>query len=470
MNDCVKTDSAQDLDQDQKKRGLKKCLKITAWVLGGILAFVLVLMLAHPLWIGWSTEKIVSSIAPGYTGTDVRLAGVGVNMYSGHVQIGRTEVGNVPGVKSDVSGVSAPMAFAVDSLKVDLDTMSLFSTNIHVSRVEIVNPYASCFNVNGTNNFLLIAENVEKKLGPKKEKKDEKPSMVTLDELLVTGVHAWLGTDFTIESVSVNLKVGEIRVKAVNLKNPSGASAEDAVSIASISIDLDPATIYTKRIHIKKILIDSPFVSYGNADVGGKSMNNFDYVLAHVAPPKTDEEKKAAAEKEKAEKAAGKKDDGVKVVIDEFAIKGFSVKLWMMPTVKVPFDIVLHDIGKEKDGATVDEVGDSVLKECQEAITKAGGKLGELGKLGLEKAGELGGAAVDKTKKLVGDILSSDSGKTVSEGATKAMDSVGEGAKKLVESDAAKKLSEGASKAKDAVGEGAKKVGETLKGLNPFGK
>lgn len=431
-----------------------------------LLALLLVLLLAHPLWVGCTGRSVANAVAPDFTGTDFKLADLGVNMYSGHLSLGPVELGNVTGAKSDVSAVVVPKAFSVERVVVDLSPLSLASSNIQVSRVEVVKPYVSCFNIGGTNNFQYILDNVEKKLGPdKKEKKEKSDTMVALDELLVTDVQAWLGTDFHIESVSADLRKGEIRIKAIALKNPAGASAANAFSVGSIAIDLDPATIYTKRIHIKKIEIVAPYVSYVGVDVKGKSMNNFEYILAHVLPPQTDEQKKEAeakkAAQEKADRESGKKKDEVKVVIDELTIKDLGVKVLMMPEIKVPFAITLHDIGKESDGATVEEVGDTVMDECLKSIKKAGGNIGELGKLGLQKATELGGAAKEQAEAAA---------KAAGDAAKKALENVVPTDVGKAVGNAGKAVGDGAAKAAEAAGDAAKKAVDGLKNLNPFGK
>jgi len=436
---------------------MKKTLKIVGVVLLGVLALVLAVVLLHPVWVGPSARGVVNGLLPGLANVKANLDGASVNAYSGGVSIEHLMIGNVAGVKSDISGEERPEAVSLGSLKVDVSPLSLVTSRIHVNKIDIADLHASCFNVNGTNNFLCMVSNIKTKLGIKdkeKEKKEPSDVQVMVDDFTLSGLKVWLGADFTIDSVKSDMKRGVLCVNAVKLANPPGADAENAFSLKALQVELDPATIYTQRIHIRKILIDEPFASYGNVDVKGKSMNNFDYILGHVKPPAQDGEKeeKPAPETAKAPEDASKQ---VKVIIDEFTVRGLAVKLWAMPTVRVPVDITLHDIGKSSDGkeegATLEETYQEVEKSVLDAITAAGGNLGELGKAGLN-------ALQDGTKAVLDSKTAQGAQKLITSGTNLVGDAVGDGAKKSL----------------DAVGDGAKKglnaVGDGLKKINPFGK
>ena len=146
------------------------------------------------------------------------------------------------------------------------------------------------------------------------------------------------------------------------------------------------------------------------------------------------------------------------------------MKYGILPTITIPVDIVLTDIGKESDGATLSEV----VEQVWQAILKSAGAVGDgvkaIGSFLGDQAGKLG----DAVKSLnVGDGASK-TADAVKDGASKAVDTVSEGASKAADtvsdgaSKAADTVSEGAKKATEAVGDGAKKATDAVKNLFKF--
>ena len=331
----------------------------------------------------------------------------------------------------------------------------------------------------------------------------------------------YTGTEFSIADVSLNPYTGKYRITELRLGNPKGYPVPVAFSVSNVLVDVEMSSLATDTIHIREITIDNPYASYVDKD----GTNNFEWIQAHVEAkigPKEEEEE------EEEDKGPGKK-----VIIDKLTIAGTRVKLKFLPEMPI-MTITRKDIGKEKGGATFEEVG----KMLADAIMKATSSLGEgltaaLGALGDGAnnlvggatnllggaAGVLGGA----TTNLLGGATGALTGTTtnVLGGASKALDgatkSVGDAAKKLGELggglfggssdkpavekpavdkpasdkpvaekpadakpagnkviEATKAAGNGAVEATKAVGSGAveatKAVGEGLKKLNPFGK
>ena len=167
---------------------MKKALKILLWTVGGILALVLLLVLAIPLWLGPTVVAVANKVAPEYTGTPFSLDGISINPYTGKYRITKLNLGNP-------EGYPVPTAFSVSNVFVDVEMTSLFTDTIHIREIRIDDPYASYVSKDGTNNFECIAEHTKAKAGIKEEKEEKeeveeekKPSKkVVIDKLTIAG-------------------------------------------------------------------------------------------------------------------------------------------------------------------------------------------------------------------------------------------------------------------------------------------
>ena len=147
-------------EQPEKKPLSKRNLKWALWSVAGLLAFVLVAVLTLPLWINPVATSLAKSLVPKYTGTAFDIQDVKLNPISG-VKLANPE------------GYAEKDAFALGSLSADVEVSTLLSDTIHVREITIDSPFASyVFDAHGVNNFVRIMEAVNKKLGPKKKKKE----------------------------------------------------------------------------------------------------------------------------------------------------------------------------------------------------------------------------------------------------------------------------------------------------------
>ncbi|MGN0853882.1 MAG: hypothetical protein ACI4Q3_10995 [Kiritimatiellia bacterium] len=198
------------------------------------------------------------------------------------------------------------------------------------------------------------------------------------------------GTDFTMESFSLNPYNGRICVKGVRLANPQGYDEPVAVGVDSISICLETGSLFSEKIHVYDLTVDSPFVSYV-FDAAGT--NNFARIAAHAA----------ARSEPKAETAgSGEKTDGKKVLIDRLEVRGTVVQYRRL---KLPVPtLVLKDIGKEREGASLTQVGEEVWNSVK-------GRFGSVGDALNSTAGTVGENAASLLKGMTDKV------KTAGEGA-----------------------------------------------------
>lgn len=209
------------------------------------------------------------------------------------------------------------------------------------------------------------------------------------------------GTGFDVEELGINLYSGSVRVTGVRLMNPAGFADEHALTLDSLSVDIDMDTLSSDTVVIRDVTLDGVYVTY----VKNEGKYNYDIIAANATAGAGDDpsgesvaEVSAAAETDGVA-ASGEKDSGdVKVVIEKLTVKNARVKYGMI-TVPIPVDIVLTDLGKKDEGVSlieaVQEIGNAVLV----AVLSAGGGLEALG----QGAIEFGGGSIKDAGKAIKD-------------------------------------------------------------------
>lgn len=295
-------------------------------------------------------------------------------------------------------------------------------------------------------------------------------AVVALVVILILTLPIWLGpvvkpvanaavpkltkTPFSLGVLSLNPYTGRFQLGDMQLGNPSNYAEKQAVTLKSLVVDVDMATLADKYIHVEEVTVDGVFVSYVDAN----GVNNFQQIQYNVAGGKEKYEAKQAQakadkaklESQKIEKSEKKSDSGAakKVVINKLVINDIKFKYGPI-TLPVP-SLTLTDLGKQSNGITFAELGDQIMQAIIKSATALGDGVKALGGLAGDGAKAVG-AGAGKAADAVGT-----GAKAVGAGAGKAVNAVGDGAKKV---------GEGAGKAVDAVGEGAKKAADALKSL-----
>ncbi len=308
----------------------------------------------------------------------------------------------------------------------------------------------------------------------------------------------YTGTEFSLSDVSLNPYTGKYRITELRLGNPEGYPVPVAFSVSNVLVDVEMSSLFSDTIHIREIAIEAPYASY----VSANGTNNFEWIQAHVEAKMGPKEKEEEKEEDKG--------PGKKVVIDTLTISGTRVKLSVMPEMPI-MTITLKDIGKDKGGATWEEVGKMLLDSIMKATSSIGkGLTSALGALGNGATNVLGGAtqvlggattnvlggatkALDGATKSLGDaakklgdlgggLLGGSSEKPAAGKPAAEKPAVDKPAEKPVDAkssgngviEATKAVGNGAVDTGKAIGKGAvdagKAVGEGLKKLNPFGK
>ena len=234
-----------------------------------------------------------------------------------------------------------------------------------------------------------------------------------------------LGVPIKLEKASFQLLRGKISLHGFVLGNPEGFKTEQAIGVGEVTVELEPKSLLTDTIVIKRIYVDAPDITY---ELGlGKS--NIGRILEQASGPE-----KAEAKVEPEEKKAPATDEkaGKKVVIEDFLIENghirISTTLAMGAAAPIPLPTIhLTDIGKDTEGASPIEVIRQVLGAIVGSVTKvvtgAAGLVGD----GAQAVGEGAVKTVDATAEVVGD-----GAKAVGGAVLKTGEAVGEGASKVI--------------------------------------
>lgn len=276
-----------------------------------------------------------------------------------------------------------------------------------------------------------------------------------LDNAILKGFNAAapsaLGVPASLDHASLSLLRGQAALEGLHIGNPEGFKTDGLFDLASVRIRLDNASLLTDTIIIREIAIDGLVVTYEK----GLLDSNLNALIEGLAGDEAETEDEPAADEEPAETEKDEK-PAKKVIIEKLTITGskmnFSITgaaaLTGGGSLPLPLPpITLTDLGKEKEGLTLVEAVQRVLR----AIAGAAG------------------TAIAGSAQLIGDTFGAvgDGLWTVGEGAVDAGTAVVGGTV-----DAGKAVVGGAADAGKAVGGAAidagKAVGDTLQNLNPF--
>ena len=214
---------------EKKKCGcFCKLLKCFLWCCVAVLVAVVLAVATIPLWISPVSTGVANSVVPKITGTKFHIERFYVNPWTGAVRIKNVKLSNP-------EGYGESPAFSMTSLTLDLALTELFSNKLHVKELLIEDPFASYYSHDGVNNIGAILANVDKALGLKDEKEEEKteeketeekekPQMkVIIDHIRISGTKVKLMENDVIPPVPIMT----IDLKDIG-KESDGASFEEA--------------------------------------------------------------------------------------------------------------------------------------------------------------------------------------------------------------------------------------------------
>ncbi len=193
--------------------------------------------------------------------------------------------------------------------------------------------------------------------------------------LLVLAMNLWLGTlvqtaiaqvgsrltktTVTLEHVRIELMNGLVQLEGLEIGNPPGFTAKNAVQLDTVRVRLDPRSALSDTVVIEEILVEAPDVTFEGLPTNNLSVLQDNVNAAVPAGSSKPAEAKPAA--------SGSK----KLLIKKFSLtKGRVVTnvTGRYLTLRLP-DIHLTDIGKETGGATLEQVFSAVFTALTRSAT-----------------------------------------------------------------------------------------------------
>jgi uncharacterized protein involved in outer membrane biogenesis len=205
-----------------------------------------------------------------------------------------------------------------------------------------------------------------------------------------------------LESVSLSLLSGSGKLKGLVVGNPTGFKSPSAISIGTASLDLVPRSVFSDKVIVKSINVQSPEITF---ETDFKS-SNLSKILSNLESATGGGTKQPTQPKEA--------NAGKKLEVDDFLITGGKVHVSVTAlggrsvTENLP-EIHLQGLGTNPEGITSEELAQKVLQVIvQRAAEAAAGSVAQLSKGALNLTNGVPGSALDNAEKVtkgLGDLF-----------------------------------------------------------------
>lgn len=220
-----------------------------------------------------------------------------------------------------------------------------------------------------------------------------------------------MGVPVSLANAHISLLTGHIRLTQLEIGNPPEFKTSHAFKVGVLDVQLVPRSLFSKRIVIKTIAIEAPEIVYEQTLSG----NNFGKIMANLkgAAPAADKPAKEPAQSEGRSKT--------RIEIGDLRIDNgqLNVSLPGMGSTAAPIpfpNLRLTNIGKNEQGATIDEVVAQVFTAISEGVKETVLASGNIAGKVLENAGKAAGEGA----KMIGETAK-DAEKTLGDTSTKAL-------------------------------------------------
>lgn len=203
-------------------------------------------------------------------------------------------------------------------------------------------------------------------------------------------------TGVTVRDVNLSLMGGSLSLSGIDVANPTGFSAGQALSLGKINVSVDRNSLFTDRIVIKEIRVDSPSVTL---EKSGKKTNLqvLNDALKRNSPPSSGS---AATQP-------------VKVLINDLYVNATKLNYKLSPassmkTISLP-DVHLQNIGTGGEGVDVKTAVNQIVAQMTPVVMAELVKLEGLSvvKNSLGKVGNLDTLLKDGDGGMLGDVKKS---------------------------------------------------------------
>ena len=209
-----------------------------------------------------------------------------------------------------------------------------------------------------------------------------------LDSIVKAAIETYGGNatqaKVSVQTVKISLTSGEGSISGLVIGNPSGFATPHALTLGSVSVKVDTASVTKVPLVIKEVVIAAPSITYERGTSGG----NLEKIQENVS---------RYAGLDKAKKPAAESKDEPKFIIENLYVRdgriGISHTALQGRTLSSGLPTIhLKDIGKDKGGASPAEIAERVLGSITQQASK-------IASVDLDKAlGQIKGVVTDQLK------------------------------------------------------------------------
>jgi uncharacterized protein involved in outer membrane biogenesis len=175
-----------------------------------------------------------------------------------------------------------------------------------------------------------------------------------------------LGAPVKVMHVGISPKTGEGSLKELEIGTPRGFSAPRTIFVEGMKVSVDPATLMEKRVVIREIIVEQPYITYERGPAG----TNLDAIQKNI-----EAYVKTTSTEGGDPKVARAHEDKRRFIVERISIRGAKVTM-TAPGLKgqgVTFDlpeVQMRDVGKKQDGLRASEIANLVVRELISKIAQ----------------------------------------------------------------------------------------------------
>jgi uncharacterized protein involved in outer membrane biogenesis len=203
-----------------------------------------------------------------------------------------------------------------------------------------------------------------------------------------------LGVPVTLQGATFRPFRGLVHLRKLHVGNPEGFSTPGLFELGDVEIELDPASLFSDTIVIRRVYVNAPEITYERGLLGSNISRLTKQLEGDQKDPKT-------------KKPDTKGDSGRKVIIEQLIVRDpkLNVSLTAARGHYVPValgQIELRDIGKDKGGVTIADATRIVFSVITSNIEGAVAGAGDLVASGAKAVGAGAVSAAKGIGSLVG--------------------------------------------------------------------
>lgn len=211
-----------------------------------------------------------------------------------------------------------------------------------------------------------------------------------------------LGVPVTLQGAELSPFAGKARLQGLHIGNPEGFRTPSLFDVADVDVELDTLSLFSGTVHIRKILIAGPKITFEK----GRGPSNVRVVRDTLAGAKKDKPGTTPTNGPPKKKTGAKKEER-KVIIDELVIRDSQLNASLTAlngnyiAVKLG-EISVRDIGKEEQGVPFSEAIKTLVAAITASIEEAVGGVADSVKDTAREIKKNAAPLIDSLKDLFG--------------------------------------------------------------------